>query len=290
MNSFFFLVANMKVLITGGLGYIGSHLAIELSEKGYQVEIVDRRPLLDLDPQHAIALTKHNCRISHYHTEAVEFYNDFKDHTYDVIYHFAEEKVIDQIETDAQYLNRITESAYNIAKLRKNNCKVIYSSSGAVYGKYSKYKQGKSTIELLLGSVIPNLTILRFGNPIGCYGDLSYRFFKGNALAERLLQLKKDSSAFPLITDDKGNSTTRAYVFIKDLLDCCTKAINLKDDVIDVGTHNLTTREFVEKFIKYNKLSNTIEHVPLRLGETHSIKFNSEAIDINWERMMPYIQ
>ena len=31
----------MKVLLTGGTGYIGSHTAIELIKRGYEVEIMD---------------------------------------------------------------------------------------------------------------------------------------------------------------------------------------------------------------------------------------------------------
>ena len=283
----------MRIMITGGLGYIGSHLAIYLSRAGHSVDIVDNRSVDTINPKQANILQRNVRGIYNYDLRDDSFFEVFEKINYDVIYHFGEDKVISEIEKQKDHLDNITKSANNVIKLIQNmgkrykECKLIYASSCAVYGITSKYATGKRKIEKLLAKSVPYLTVLRFGNPLGCTYELSYDFFKGNGLAEKLLEVKNNNGkVFPLMTDKAGNSTKRSYVSITELLNYCSSAINSTKIMINVGSHNINTALVVGCFFQLHGMVVEFEKTPLRAGENFSGAMYTNSGGTNWKAML----
>lgn len=185
----------MKILVTGGLGYIGSHVVVELLNENFEVVIIDnlsnssenvldgienitqKRPefvKLDLRDKHLVS----------------EF---FKNHA-DVsgVIHFAASKAVgESVELPLLYYeNNINTLVYLLSKLKdKANAQFIFSSSCTVYGQadelpiteaaptkpaespYGNTKQIGEEIIKDICKVSPNLNAiaLRYFNPIGAH-------------------------------------------------------------------------------------------------------------------------
>jgi nucleoside-diphosphate-sugar epimerase len=134
----------MRVLITGGLGYLGSVLAEELVNKGFNVTIVDIELYRNFLPDYLndkISFVKKDVRsnISEYIQQS------------DVIIHLAAivgDAACDLIKEDAVDIN--INGTKNIGKLCKEfNKKLIYTSTCSVYGSNSKMLKEDSEVKPL---------------------------------------------------------------------------------------------------------------------------------------------
>ena len=129
----------MRVLVTGGAGFIGSHTAVELLEKGYEVVIIDN---LSNANREAIA------RIEQITGKEVIFYeNDVRDraaleliftaHDIDWVIHFAGLKAVGESvrEPIAYYDNNLTSTLVLLETMQRFGVKkIVFSSSATVYG------------------------------------------------------------------------------------------------------------------------------------------------------------
>src|SRR5699024_6526960 len=130
----------MKILVTGGLGYIGSHTAVELIEQGYEVLIIDNLSNSQLSVLDGIeSITG----------ERPQFYeldlrdkpaitSFFKEHPdLDGVIHFAASKAVgESVEKPLLYYeNNIGSLVYLLQEMKKNKrSNFIFSSSCTVYG------------------------------------------------------------------------------------------------------------------------------------------------------------
>lgn len=187
----------MKILLTGGTGYIGSHTAVELIQSGYEVEILDNlfnSKITVLDSIKTITGVK------------PKFYQiDLLDKAgleqllttnhYNAIIHFAGLKsVSESIEKPLEYYNNNIVGTLNLlSAMQKSKTKsLVFSSSATVYGiqnasKYTEddpvgqnitnpYGQTKYMIEQILkdfsiANPDYNITILRYFNPVGAHSS-----------------------------------------------------------------------------------------------------------------------
>jgi UDP-glucose 4-epimerase len=130
----------LKVLVTGGLGYIGSHTVVALLEKGYEVVIIDN--LLNthfevLDSIQAIthkkpAFVNLDLRIK---SEVESFFKAH--HDIEGLIHFAASKAVGESVAEPlfYYENNVNSLVYVLQNLLKqNHPKLIFSSSCTVYG------------------------------------------------------------------------------------------------------------------------------------------------------------
>ena len=128
----------MNVLLTGGAGYIGSHIALLLLDQNYKVTIIDNLSTGDkkLIPEKAVF---YEIDIS----EIKEVKKIISENKFDIVIHMAAftrvgESVLDP---EKYYLNN-----YKKAKIFFDTCissgldKIIFSSTGAVYGNIDKEK------------------------------------------------------------------------------------------------------------------------------------------------------
>ena len=131
-------MAEKKVLITGGAGYIGSHAVLHYLKKGYNVVVVDN---LSRGFQGTIDVLKEFGNLKFYKTDLVdggELSNIFSSEKgIDCVLHFAALCSVNESVKDPEkyYINNVTGSLNLLREIRNNKIdKVVYSSSCAVYG------------------------------------------------------------------------------------------------------------------------------------------------------------
>lgn len=184
----------MKILVTGGLGFIGSHTTVELINEGMEVIIVDN--LYNSKESVLDSIEKiTNTKVKLYKkdlTEKEQIEEIFKNEPIDAVIHFAGYKAVgESVKKPLMYYSNNLISTINLLEVMKehNVKKFIFSSSATVYGDQglTKYvesiERGKTTnpygttkamIEKILEDLYAsdnswNITILRYFNPVGAH-------------------------------------------------------------------------------------------------------------------------
>ena len=128
-----------KILVTGGLGYIGSHTVVELQKTGFEVVIID-----DLSNSSKEVLSRITSitgikpdfeEIDLKNKQAVEQF--FKNYSIDGVIHFAASKAVGESVNEPlkYYENNITTLTYVLKEMIANKvANFIFSSSCTVYG------------------------------------------------------------------------------------------------------------------------------------------------------------
>lgn len=149
----------MNILVTGGTGYIGSHVVVELLASGHTVEILDNlsnSQIEVLDKIEQITGTKpvfHELDL----LDAEPLDDLFKKSHYDIVIHFAGLKAVaESIEQPLRYYdNNITGTLNLLQSMQSHGVKkFIFSSSATVYG--DQAKDGKCTENINTGIGITN--------------------------------------------------------------------------------------------------------------------------------------
>jgi UDP-glucose 4-epimerase len=183
----------MRVLVTGGAGYIGSHTCVELLEAGHEVFVVD-----NLFNGHEAALervqTITNCELQFMNADIRDsdtlniIFNNFKP---EAVIHFAGLKAVGESVTDPliYYDVNVGGSIALLDAMTITNCKnIIFSSSATVYGDpqylpydeihptkpLNPYGRTKLIVEQLIHDWIfakngRSASVLRYFNPIGAH-------------------------------------------------------------------------------------------------------------------------
>ena len=185
----------MKILLTGGTGYIGSHTAVELLKRGYEVEIMDNlfnSKIEVLDKIEAITGVKPVFyKVDLLDKEGMD--ELFKNGAYDLVIHFAGLKAVaESVEQPLRYYENNVGGTINLLECMKKYGvrKLIFSSSATVYGDQdgvklteemqtgvgitNPYGETKHVIEEILKDVVEaepdmEVTILRYFNPVGAH-------------------------------------------------------------------------------------------------------------------------
>ena len=182
-----------KILVTGGLGFIGSHTVVELQNSGYEVVIIDdlsntRREVLD-GIEAITGIVPEFVEMDLRDKKAVVDF--FKDREIDGVIHFAASKAVgESVEKPLLYYeNNIGSLVYLLQALLDNNVRsFIFSSSCTVYGQadelpitenapvkkaespYGNTKQiGEEILEDVSKSEELSVIALRYFNPIGAH-------------------------------------------------------------------------------------------------------------------------
>lgn len=134
----------MKILVTGGLGYIGSHTVVALQEKGHDVVIIDNLSNTTLDVLEGI--TRISGKTPEFHKIDIRNksrLSTFFDKHLDIsgVIHFAAFKAVgESVQKPLDYYeNNVAALVYLLREMNKlNNPKLIFSSSCTVYGQADK--------------------------------------------------------------------------------------------------------------------------------------------------------
>ena len=130
-----------KIIVTGGLGFIGSHTVVELQSKGFEIVVVDDLSNSSIEVLDGIKkITKKNIVFENIdlknHNLVEDFFNRHKD--VDGVIHFAASKAVgESVKIPLEYYENNISSLVNILKeLQKLNkpTNFIFSSSCTVYG------------------------------------------------------------------------------------------------------------------------------------------------------------
>jgi len=184
----------MKILVTGGLGFIGSHTVVELQNEGFEVVIIDNLSNSSEDVMKGIvAITGKTPIFEKLDLREKSAVQDFfkRHNNVSGVIHFAASKAVgESVENPLLYYeNNITTLVYILQELeKKDKAHFIFSSSCTVYGQAdempitenasvkpaeSPYGNTKKMGEEIITDVAKisniNAVLLRYFNPIGAH-------------------------------------------------------------------------------------------------------------------------
>ena len=220
---------NKKILVTGGLGFIGSHLLERLIELNYSVSVIDNLSAgSTYQPPRQVKV--HRQDISH--PQVIDLAVKLKPR---VVIHLAADNRVTSTQAEALTGNVIGTFNLLEAGKRAGIQQFIFSSSAAVYGDpvklpikethptrpISNYGLSKLTGELYCHQYQSDFTtsIFRFSN---VYGPRQNSGSEGGIVAiliDRLLKGKK-----PIIYG--GGQQTRDFIFVGDIVEAMILALN----------------------------------------------------------------
>lgn len=262
-----------NVLITGGAGYIGSHIAVELLEAGYEVVVVD-----NLYNSSKIALD----RVEEITGKKIKFYDgDILDTNlmkkilreekiHSVIHCAALKAVGESVRKPLEYYsNNLTGTLSLLEAMAEENVKnIIFSSSATVYGSpdhmpisedfpkgectnpygWSKSMMEQIMVDLYKADLKWNIILLRYFNPIGAHksGKIG-EDPKGipNNLVPYITQVAVGKLEYLSIYGDDYDTVdgtgVRDYIHVVDLAKGHVKAVEYLEknpglDIINLGT------------------------------------------------------
>ncbi len=186
----------MKILLTGGAGYIGSHTAIELILAGHQVTIVDNLANSSATAVARVeALTQSKVALHRIDLLEVKALDQlFADQQFDAVVHFAGLKAVgESVREPLNYYHTNINTTLNLVDcmLRHDVNRLVFSSSATVYGEPEQipidesapivdatnpYSRSKLFIEKILEDVCVanpkfNVARLRYFNPGGAHAS-----------------------------------------------------------------------------------------------------------------------
>lgn len=184
----------MKILVTGGAGYIGSHTCVELLEKGFEVVVVD-----NFDNSSPLSMERvekiTGKKISLYKADVRDrnaMDKVFTEHAIDCVIHFAGLKAVGEscVKPLEYYDNNLYGTLVLLETMRAHGCKkFVFSSSATVYGTperlpldeecriggttnpygTSKYFQEIMLCDLWKSDNDWTIMLLRYFNPVGAH-------------------------------------------------------------------------------------------------------------------------
>ncbi len=299
------------VLVSGGAGYIGSHVTVELVNAGYEVVVADNMSNCDLTCYNGVCsiigkelpLVKMDfCDIS-----AVQ--KLFTEYKFDAVIHFAAFKAVGESvdEPLKYYRNNILSFTNLIEVARKKGCNILFSSSATVYGESetlpvtertprqqatSPYGNTKQICEDILRDSVKayegiNGIALRYFNPVGAHPSaLIGELPRGvpNNLAPFITQTaigkRECLSIFGNDYPTEDGTCLRDYIDIVDLAKAHVCAVTrmvegrMKDgyEVYNIGTGRpVSVLELVKTFEKVSGKPLNYKFAPRRSGDIAAI-------------------
>lgn len=263
----------MKILVTGGAGYIGSHTCVELLEAGYEVAVFD-----NLYNSSRLAIE----RIKKITGKELAFYEadmaDYKEITSifekekpDAVIHFAGLKAVgESVSKPLMYYRNNIGGTLNLCRvMEEQGCKdIIFSSSATVYGSpafipiteecpkgicTNPYGWSKNMLEQILTDLHTadskwNVILLRYFNPIGAHSSgLIGEDPKGipNNLLPYIARVAigklEKVGVFGNDYDTEDGTGVRDYIHVVDLAKGHVKAIDKIKENPGVKIYNLGT-------------------------------------------------
>jgi len=246
------------VLLTGGTGYIGSHVAIVLMQNGYDVVLADNLSNSEAAVVEKIERVGGKKVIAFYNKDLAEIgeaQSIFVAHKIDAVIHLAGFKAVKESidEPIYYYQNNLISSLYLLDAMKNSGCpKLVFSSSATVYGSplytpideqhrtspTNPYGQTKLMIEQIMKDAAvamkgSQFIALRYFNPVGAHesGLLGERP-KGvpNNLVPYMLDVVTKKQPFLRVFGTDYNthdgSAVRDYIHVMDLAEGHLKALN----------------------------------------------------------------
>ncbi len=184
----------MKILVTGGAGYIGSHTCVELLNGGHEVVVVDNLSNSSKESLNRVVQITGK-RLDFYNVDIRNAYamnKIFAENKIDWVIHFAGLKAVGEscAKPVEYYDNNLCGTLVLLQAMRAHGCKrIVFSSSATVYGDpevlplteecktggtTNPYGTSKYFQEIMLGDVYKadnewSVVLLRYFNPVGAH-------------------------------------------------------------------------------------------------------------------------
>lgn len=256
----------MKILLTGGTGYIGSHTAVELIQQGYEVALLDN--FANSSPrviERIQTITGIQPQLLHCDLQEIDKCRTLlKNVSIDAVIHFAGLKAVGESTTQPEkyYRTNITSTLNLLTLMKEQNIdKLVFSSSATVYGNntdgiaYEFHQAGVDITnpygwtKFMNEQIIKDFTTatkgfksiaLRYFNPIGAHhSGLIGENPNGipNNLMPYLLQVAvgklKQLTIFGDNYNTKDGTGVRDYIHVTDLANAHIQAINYLSEGFD---------------------------------------------------------
>lgn len=313
----------MRILVTGGTGYIGSHTLVELYAAGHETVVVD-----NLSNSNPVALKRVEALVG----KKIPFYQlDIRDREsldrmmeqnhFDACIHFAGLKAVgESVEKPWEYYeNNIGGTLTLLDVMRRHGCKnIIFSSSATVYGDpamipiteacpkgecTNPYGKTKSMLEEIMMDMQKadkewNVVLLRYFNPIGAHpsGTIGEN---PNGIPNNLMPYvtqvavgkRPELGVFGNDYDTPDGTGVRDYIHVVDLAKGHVAALQAIERKCGCAIYNLGTGQgysvlqLVKTFEKVNNIKIPYSIKPRRAGDI-AICYSDPAkaeIELGWK-------
>lgn len=312
----------MKILVTGGCGYIGSHTCVELLENNYEIVVIDNFSNSKKDVIEKIKqITKKDFKFYEGDVKDKNLLEKiFKENNINSVIHFAGFKAVgESVENPLKYYNNNLESTINLLEImNKYNCKkLVFSSSATVYGKpktlpikesfplstANPYGTTKLMIEMILKDLYISdnewsIAVLRYFNPIGAHqsgligenpNDIP------NNLMPYIVKVANNEldhlNIFGNDYDTIDGTGVRDFIHVVDLANGHIKAIEKINNKKGIDYYNLGTGkgysvlELIKAFEKSNDIKIKYEITKRRPGDIDACYADPSYAkkELNWE-------
>ena len=312
----------MKILVTGGTGYIGSHACVELLNAGYEIVAIDNFSNSKPEVVQKIKeITKKEFIFYEGDVCDKDILNKiFKENKIDAVIHFAGFKAVgESVQKPLKYYRNNLDSTLSLLEVMTEfNCKkIVFSSSATVYGQpkslpikedfalstTNPYGSTKLMIEDILRDLYISdntwsIALLRYFNPIGAH-ESGLIGENPNDIPNNLMpyivkvaigQLEV-LSVFGNDYDTPDGTGVRDYIHVVDLAKGHVKAIEkvLKDSGVDaynLGTgKGYSVLELVNTFMEVNDVKVKYQIVDRRPGDIAACYADAmkAKLVLNWQ-------
>ncbi|MCC6055388.1 MAG: SDR family NAD(P)-dependent oxidoreductase [Desulfurococcaceae archaeon] len=257
----------MKMLVTGGAGFIGSHLVDRLVDEGYKVRVVD-----NLSSGRTENLRRH------IDSNAIELLiGDLKDpqialrsvENVDMVFHFAAnpEVRVSSIDPETHFNENIVATFNLLEAMRKRNVReIVFASSSSVYGEpdeipvdenapikpVSVYGASKASCETLIHAYSKlykiKAVLLRYANVVGPR-------LRHGVIWDLINKLIKNPRELEILGDGRQ---IRSYIYIDDAIEATMIAWRKTDadyEIYNIGNEDwITVDEVADEILKTMKL------------------------------------
>ena len=266
----------MKTIVTGGGGFIGSHLCEKLVEEGHSVTIIDN---FSIGRKTNLEKIKNKVKIIN---KDIRNYNSIKKlfKNIDNVFHLAAlADIVPSIENPDDYYSTNVTGTYNVLKLSSENKikRFIYSASSSCYGipvqyptkeiatinpqyPYALTKRLGEELVIHFSNVYKlNTSSLRFFNVYGPRARTSgtYGAVFGVFLAQKIAK-----KPFTIVGDGKQ---TRDFTYVSDIVEAIIKVSkkkNITGEIFNVGSGKTISVNKIVELLKGKKIN-----IPKRPGE-----------------------
>ncbi|MEM7081076.1 MAG: UDP-glucose 4-epimerase GalE [Pseudomonadota bacterium] len=318
-------MTTQHILVTGGAGYIGSHMCVELLQAGYQVTVLDNLSNASVASLEAVQrITQRELSFIEGDIRDVDRLQAlFANHNFSAVIHFAGLKAVGESNDlpALYYDNNINGTLRLIEVMNAADCKtLVFSSSATVYGIPEKlpleesantgatnpYARTKLMIEQILQDIFAadptwRISILRYFNPVGAHasGEIgedpqgipnNLMPFISQVAVGRRAQLAVFGDDYPTV-DGTG---VRDYIHVVDLVRGHLAAMQYLQDNQGLAIHNLGTGngysvlEMIRAFERASGVEIPFEIVARRPGDVAACYADpSKASEqLNWQAQL----